>query len=70
VTCYARACRQAQPCPTDRHCEAVWHACTPPPAELCVDYECGDCHATWKWRLGTDGGTWHRDPLHNLTGVT
>jgi hypothetical protein len=69
VTCFARACRQEHPCPTDRACERVWHACTPPDP-LHVQWTCW-CKAVWTWRLTDHGGIWHRDPLvRNLTGVS
>ena len=70
MTCYALACRQALACATPASCERVWHACTPPNPSLCVDWRCTDCRALWCWRLGADGGEWHREPLpNNLTGV-
>ena len=64
------ACRQKQPCATDRICERNWHACPvgsrvtviPTGADLIhhvYHWRCTDCEATWTL---SQNGKWYRDP--------
>ena len=69
MPCYARACRRVRPCPSQRICEATWHACEPPDYWEFPDWHCDVCDADWTLHLGGQPNArpdishmWHRDP--------